>query len=107
MESSIERILGRRNPQLFLLALIFAGLGSASGQTPAVLNLSHDLVANGIASKDMAPNSPSLDSRPLFQAVSPTLSPYRLHVGHILGEVLLVLNGLYSRHPSLRPAGLK
>jgi uncharacterized protein (TIGR03437 family) len=61
-------VLGRRNQQLCLLALIFAGLGSASGQTPAVLNLSRDLVANGIASKDMAPNSPSLDSRPLFQA---------------------------------------
>jgi uncharacterized protein (TIGR03437 family) len=50
------------------LALILAVTGSAFAQTPAVLNLSHDLVANGIASTDMAPNSPSLDSRPLFPA---------------------------------------
>lgn len=51
-----------------LLALLLAGLPGAFGQTPAVLNLSHDLVANGIAAQDMAPNSPTLDARPLFQA---------------------------------------
>ena len=33
-----------------------------------VLNLSHDLVANGIAASDMQPDSPKLDSRPLFDA---------------------------------------
>ncbi len=33
-----------------------------------MLNLSHDLVANGIATQNMAPNSPSLDARPLFEA---------------------------------------
>ncbi len=49
-------------------ALVLAGIGSASGQAPAVLNLSHDLVAKGIASTDMAPNLPSQDSRLLFQA---------------------------------------
>ncbi len=49
------------------LALIL-GAGAALAQTPAVLNLSHDLVTNGIAAQNMAPNSPSLDARPLFQA---------------------------------------
>jgi hypothetical protein len=33
-----------------------------------VLNLSHDLLANGIAGPNMAPDSPSLDARPLFEA---------------------------------------
>jgi hypothetical protein len=41
------------------LALIFkrmlAGVGIVFGQTPEVLNLSHDLVANGIAASDMTP----------------------------------------------------
>jgi len=53
---------------IYLLPLILAGCGSAFGQAPAVLNLSHDLVANGIAGKNMVPNSPALDSRPLFTA---------------------------------------
>lgn len=53
---------------IYLLASILGGRASASGQTPAVLNLSHDLVANGIAAQNMVPNSPSLDARPLFQA---------------------------------------
>jgi uncharacterized protein (TIGR03437 family) len=52
----------------YLLSLIFAGCGIAFGQAPAVLNLSHDLVANGIAAQNMVPNSPSLDSRLLFTA---------------------------------------
>jgi uncharacterized protein (TIGR03437 family) len=50
------------------LALILVGGGSAFGETPDVLNLSHDLVADGIAGQNMVPNSPSLDARPLFQA---------------------------------------
>ena len=33
-----------------------------------VLNMSHDLVALGIAGQNMTPNTPSLDARPLFQA---------------------------------------
>ncbi|HTA44634.1 MAG TPA: hypothetical protein VK789_19435 [Bryobacteraceae bacterium] len=44
------------------------GLACAFAQAPATLNLSHDLVANGIASQNMVPNSPTLDARPLFQA---------------------------------------
>jgi hypothetical protein len=50
------------------LFLFLAVIGSAAGQTPAVLNLSHDLVAKGIAQQNMTPDAPSLDSRPLFQA---------------------------------------
>ncbi len=46
------------------LAAAVAGFG----QTPTVLNLSHDLVANGIATQNMTPNMASLDSRPLFEA---------------------------------------
>jgi uncharacterized protein (TIGR03437 family) len=49
------------------LAMLLAG-GMACAQTPGVLNLSHDLVAKGIAAKDMAPNQPALDARPLFEA---------------------------------------
>jgi uncharacterized protein (TIGR03437 family) len=51
-----------------LLALILAGCGSAFGQASAALNLSHDLAAKGIAGQNMAPDSPSLDARPLFEA---------------------------------------
>jgi hypothetical protein len=46
------------------LTLLLAALG-AFGQS---LNLSHDLVAKGIAAQNMTPNVPALDSRPLFQA---------------------------------------
>lgn len=49
-------------------ALLFlAASTSARAQTPAVLNLSRDLVANGIAAQNMVPNSPAVDARPLFQ----------------------------------------
>ena len=50
----------------FFACLAF--LLTAHGQTPAVLNVSHDLVASGIAKQNMTPDSPSLDSRPLLQA---------------------------------------
>jgi hypothetical protein len=47
---------------LFLLTLL-------PGATMAqVLNMSHDLTTLGIASQNMTPNTPSLDSAPLFQA---------------------------------------
>jgi uncharacterized protein (TIGR03437 family) len=46
------------------LTLLLGALG-ALGQS---LNLSHDLVAKGIAAQNMTPNTPKLDSRPLFQA---------------------------------------
>jgi uncharacterized protein (TIGR03437 family) len=42
--------------------------GLALAQAPAVLNLSHDLVTNRIAAQNMTPDSPQLDSRPLFEA---------------------------------------
>jgi len=50
----------------FACLLMFAlATSSASGQ---VLNLSHDLVTKGIATSNMTPNMPALDSRPLFVA---------------------------------------
>ena len=42
--------------------------GSLFAQTPGVLNLSHDLTANGIAAQNMTPNQSGLDARPLFEA---------------------------------------
>lgn len=52
----------------FRLMLGLMGFGLVSGQTPSVLNLSHDLVTNGIATQNMTPNMPALHARPLFQA---------------------------------------
>lgn len=49
-------------------ALILASLPAAFAQTPGVLNLSHDLISNGIAAQNMVPDSPGQDARPLFQA---------------------------------------
>ncbi len=40
---------------------------SVFAQTPAVLNLSQDLVSKGIAARNMTPNTPTLDARPLFE----------------------------------------
>ena len=53
---------------LSALLLVLACVGSVSGQTPAVLNLSHDLVSKGIAQQNMTPDTAGADSRPLFQA---------------------------------------
>jgi hypothetical protein len=51
-----------------VLAIVFLmNLGAAAAQ-PTSLNLSRDLVALGIASRNAVPNTPTLDSRPLFQA---------------------------------------
>jgi len=36
-------------------------------QSGGVLNMSHDLVAKGIAAANLQPNSPTLDARPLFE----------------------------------------
>jgi hypothetical protein len=54
---------GKRWPALLLM---LSG-GYAAAQTQQ-LNMSHDLVSLGIASQNLAPNAPSLDARPLFQA---------------------------------------
>src|SRR6185312_1943746 len=48
---------------LVLLVLVCTPLCGQSS-----LNLSHDLVTNGIANQDMGPNQPDLDSRPLLEA---------------------------------------
>jgi hypothetical protein len=56
----------KRRACLFLLAY---GLGLTSVYADASsLNLSRDLVSLGIASENLAPDSPSLDARPLFEA---------------------------------------
>jgi hypothetical protein len=47
-----------------LLACALCGRASASG---LVLDLSKDLVADGIASSNMLPNVPTEDARPLFE----------------------------------------
>lgn len=51
---------------LFLTAYTICLL-STKAQAIAI-NLSHDLVRLGIASENLAPDRPSLDARPLFQA---------------------------------------
>lgn len=50
-----------------LLAVYTLGLVTAQAQ-PGSINLSHDLVRLGIASRNLSPDNPSLDARPLFQA---------------------------------------
>jgi len=55
-----------RNVVGFVVFLYALGPSAAFAQT--VLNLSQDLVRLGIASANMAPDTPSLDSRPLFAA---------------------------------------
>ena len=52
---------------LFLLVALSTQAQQKSSK-PINLNLSRDLVKLGIASKNLAPNDPSLDARPLFQA---------------------------------------
>src|SRR5215470_212643 len=39
-----------------------------AAQSGSALNVSHDLVSNGIAMSNMQPDSPKLDSRPLLEA---------------------------------------
>jgi uncharacterized protein (TIGR03437 family) len=87
-----------------LLSLIIAS--HAFPQT-AVLNLSHDLTMLGIATEDMAPNMPALDSRPLLEAgvqyaqahsiplVTCDPGAYYLLTGHPFG-VYAFFNGLHD-----------
>ena len=39
-----------------------------AGQSGVIINLSHDLVRLGIASENLAPDTPTTDARPIFQA---------------------------------------
>ena len=52
----------------FFLALGILGGAALYAQTPAVLNLSHDLTTLGIAASNMTPNQPTVDSRASFEA---------------------------------------
>jgi len=60
--------MGSRFKIALTTVLVLLVPGVAYGLTPTTLNLSQDLVANGIAAQNMVPNSPTLDSRSLFQA---------------------------------------
>jgi Putative binding domain, N-terminal len=51
--------------QILLFCLLFVAPCAMADTT---LNMSHDLVALGIASRNLTPNDASLDARPLFQA---------------------------------------
>lgn len=52
---------------LLILSLLVACLGRAFGQTSTTLNLSTDLTTLGIASSNMVPNQPALDSTVLLE----------------------------------------
>ncbi|HLJ17134.1 MAG TPA: right-handed parallel beta-helix repeat-containing protein [Bryobacteraceae bacterium] len=54
------------NRWVILLGLS-VGIGAAR-MTAQVVNMSHDLISLGIATRNLAPNTPSLDARPLIQA---------------------------------------
>jgi hypothetical protein len=58
----------RKNANFLLHVALLLALSAPMGAWAQVLNLSEDLVAKGIATSNMTPNTPSLDSRPLFQA---------------------------------------
>ena len=49
--------------RLFFLLIPY----TLAAQSASVLNMSHDLVAKGIASTNLQPNSPTQDARPLFE----------------------------------------
>ena len=53
----------------FVIASLLLNFPSAWAQT-ATLNLSHDLVGLGVASANMTPGQPALDSRPLLEAAA-------------------------------------
>ena len=100
-DNKIFQIMMKRVSALFL---VIAGAGVA--QT-AVLNLSHDLTAQGIAMQDMTPNLAALDARPLLEAgiqyaqahsiplVTCDPGTYYLLTGHPFG-VYAFFNGLHD-----------
>ena len=53
---------------MLLVALFLALLAAPLPIRGQMLNMSHDLVAKGVAGANMTPDSPALDSRPLFEA---------------------------------------
>ena len=61
-------------------ALAGDGAQGAAALTGATINLSHDLIRMGIASENLAPDSPSTDARPLFQAALAYAAVIRLVV---------------------------
>jgi hypothetical protein len=66
--------------RVFLIVITCAiCLGSTKAQTGTV-NLSHDLVRLGIAGQNLAPDMPSLDARPLFQAALEYVKNHNIHL---------------------------
>ena len=64
----MSQLLRRSNPRwLFFFPLLLC-LRAPDLCAATTLNMSHDLVALGIAAHDMAPNVPTQDARPLFTA---------------------------------------
>ena len=54
---------------LVMRSILVLLLAAAAYQAPAqTLNLSHDLISKGVATSNMTPNQPALDSRPLLEA---------------------------------------
>jgi uncharacterized protein (TIGR03437 family) len=70
--SLTKRMLARIRLRNTVLAVCcFATFVSyLSGAQPPVLNMSHDLVTYGIASSNLAPDTPSEDARALFEAAA-------------------------------------
>ena len=58
----------RSRPERGACFLLFAAVACTFAQSSTVLNLSHDLVPNGIAAQNMVPDSPATDAHPLFEA---------------------------------------
>lgn len=50
---------------MWFIALLSAGLWA---QSSPVLNMTHDLVAKGVFGTNLAPDTPALDARPIFEA---------------------------------------
>jgi hypothetical protein len=88
------------------LPLLLVSLSAALAQPP-VLNVSHDLTTLGIATQNMSPDTPDLDSRPLFESalqyaqthsiprVTADPGAYYFLTGHSFGAFVF-FNGLHD-----------
>ena len=65
---------------LCLCVLLLPALASKRLIGAQVLNMSHDLVALGIANQNLTPNNPALDARPLIQAAVDYVSSHSIQV---------------------------
>ena len=81
----------------FLLLIAFAVFQGRAEAEAGGINLSHDLVRLGIANENLAPNHPSFDARPIFQA---TLEYAKLHGTSFLTVDPGAYYFLTSQHPN-------